>query len=260
MSSFAVSICALSIAQGVLVAVPANRELAPLRRLRSGWWAVLPAASVAAAVFGIRSLTGVAHGLAYLALVTVPPLAAAALGWGIRGARPWLAGAVVPLFALAWADRAGLAGETAGLLLDMLSVVTLGILLVAVTPRALVKVGILAMAVVDTWLVVANLLQAPNRVLGAAAPAAHLPQLQRVVFGAATMGYGDFFLAAVLGALLAARARDALGGAAAVVVAALAFDTLFLAVGELPATVPVAIALLGLELRRAIGARRHAAM
>ena len=256
--SFAVSICTLSVVQGLLVAVPADREIAALARLRSGWWALLPAASVAAVVFGIRAASGVADGLTYLALVTVPPLAAVALGWGMRGARPWLAAPVAPLFALAWADRSGLAGEAAGLALEALSTVTLGVLLVAVTPRALVKLAIVAMAAVDVWLVVADLLQAPNRALGVAAPAAHLPQLQRAVFGSATMGYGDFFVAALLGALLAARARQAGAAAVIAVLAALAFDLLFFAVNELPATVPVAVVLLGFELRRSIGARRAA--
>jgi hypothetical protein len=212
---------------------------------------------VVGVIFGERALAGLADGLTYLALIAVPPLAALALGWAMRASRPWFALAGVALFALAWADRQGLIGEGAGLLLEALSCVTLGVLLVAVSPRALVKVGIVAMAVVDTWLVVSDLLAAPNAAVNAAAPIAHLPQLQRAVFGSATMGYGDLFAAALLGALLAASPRLAWRGAVIAAVIALLMDLLFLVVDELPATVPIAVTLLILEAS-ALGARRRA--
>jgi len=252
---FAVSICILSVVQGALVALPGPRSIPALARLRSGWWALVPVASVVGFVFGARALSGVAGGLTYLALIAVPALAALALGWGARGARPWLALAVVPIFALAWADRSGIAGEGAAVVLEGLSCVALGVLLVAVTPPALVKLGIVAMAAADTWLVVSDLLQAPNNALNVAAPAAHLPQLQRAVFGAAVMGYGDLFIAALFGALLAAQPRLALRGALAVAFVALVSDALFLVVNELPATVPIALVLLAGEAYAA--ARRH---
>ncbi len=251
------SICLLSLVAATLVAVPASHEVPALARFRSGWWAAIPALSVVGVIFGERALAGLADGLTYLALIAVPPLAALALGWAMRASRPWFALAAVVLFALAWADRQGLLGEGAGLLLEALSCVTLGVLLVAVSPRALLKVGIVAMAVVDTWLVVSDLLAAPNAAVNAAAPIAHLPQLQRVVFGSATMGYGDLFAAALLGALLAAAPRLALRGAAIAGVIALLMDLLFLVVDELPATVPIAVTLLILEAS-ALGARRRA--
>jgi hypothetical protein len=257
MPSFAVSICVLALVQAVVVVVPAPREIPLLTRFRSRWWAVIPVASVVGFVFGERALSGLADGLTYLALVAVPPLAALALGWAMRGARPWLALGAVPLFAIAWADRHGLAGDAAGLLLDALSCVSLGVLLVAVTPHVLVKLGIVATAVADTWLIVSQLLQAPNTALGAAAPVAHLPQLQRVVFGRATMGYEDLFVAALLGALLAAQPRLAVRGAVIAGIVALAMNLLFLVVDELPATVPIAATLLILEAC-ALGARRRA--
>ena len=245
--SFAVSICVLTLVQAVLVTVPAAVEIPLVARFRGRWWALIPAASVIGVVFGVRAASGVADGLTYLALVAVPPLAALALGWAMRASRPWFAVAAAVLFAVAWADRRGLVGEGAALLLDALSCVTLGALLVAVSPRALVKVGIVGMAVVDVWLVVSDLLQAPNAAVNAAAPIAHLPQLQRVVFGSAVMGYGDLFVAALLGALLAAQPRLALRGAVLVGLVGLLMDLLFLVVRELPATVPVAITLLILE-------------
>jgi len=255
---FGVSICILSVFQGLLVALPAARPLPALARLRSGWWALIPVASVAGFVFAGRAISATADGLTYLALFTVPPLAAAAAGWAMRGARAPFAVVAAGLFALAWADRQGLAGGAAAVLLEGLSCVTLAVLLVAVTPRLLVKLGILAMAAADTWLVVSDLLQAPNNALNAAAPLAHLPQLQRAVLGSAVMGYGDLFIAALLGALLVAQPRLALRGALAVALVALASDALFLAVNELPATVPVALVLAAHEAHAAGTRRRRA--
>jgi hypothetical protein len=229
-----------------------------LKRFSSGWWAVIPAASVIGFVFGIRELSGLADGLTYLALVAVPLLAAIALGWLTRGARPPLAVLAVGLFALAWADRQGLVGEGAGLVLEALSCVTLAVLLVVVTPARLVKLGIVAMAAVDTWLVASDLLAAPNNAFNAIVPVAHLPQLQRVLFGDAVMGYGDLFIAALLGALLASHFAQQRRAALIAAGVGLTMNLLFFVVDELPATVPIALTLLVLE-GSAWRARRGAA-
>ena len=103
------------------------------------------------------------------------------------------------------------------------------------------------MAAIDAWLVGSNLLQEPNAVLNAASPGG-LPRLQFVSFGSAVMGFGDLFIAAVLGALLAADRRLQLTGAALAAVLCLGFDLLFFAVDQLPATVPIALTLAVLEL------------
>jgi hypothetical protein len=254
MPSFGVSIVVLSLAQAATVMLAAPGRLAALARFRGGLWAALPAASIVGFVVAVRALSGVADGLTYLALAAVPPLAAIALGAFVRGARRWWAAGAVVLFALAWADRGGLAGEGAGLTLDALSCVTLGVLLAALAPRRLLELGIVAMALIDAVLVASDLLSAPNGVLNAAAPAASLPALQRVVFGSAVMGYGDIFIAALLGALLAPFARQRRRATLLVAVFGLLLDLLFLVVGELPATVPAALALLvvaGVERRAA---------
>ena len=205
-----------------------------------------------------------AQGLTYLALVAVPLLAALALGWLAWNAhppRPARALLVAPLFALAWADRAGLPGEAAALVLSALSCVSLGVLLAAVTPPRWLAAGIVAMAVADTTLVVSDLLQRPNNALNAARPAAGLPQLQSAVFGTAVIGYGDLFVAALLGALLAVALGRAwqLRGAALAALLAVAFDLLFFFVDELPATVPVALTLIVIAvLARRRGTRAEA--
>jgi hypothetical protein len=71
------------------------------------------------------------------------------------------------------------------------------------------------------------------------------------------MGYGDLFVAAALGALLAAAAGRSLQLRAArlTVLLALGFDLLFFFVDELPATVPVALTLIVLVARRRLAAR-----
>jgi hypothetical protein len=159
---------------------------------------------------------------------------------------------VAPLFALAWLDRGGLAGEAAALCLSGLSCVALGVLLASVTPPRWLAAGIVAMAVADTTLVVSDLLQRPNNALNAAHPAANLPQLQDAALGSAVMGYGDLFIAGVLGGLLAATVgrRLQLRAAALSAFLALAFDLLFFLVDELPATVPVALALIAVLVSR----------
>jgi hypothetical protein len=178
----------------------------------------------------------------------VPPLAALALAALIRGARPPLALLAVPLFALAWAERGELAGETGALILSALACVSLGWLLASVVAERWLKLGIYAMAIIDAWLVGAELLQGPNATLNAAAPAAGLPRLQFASWGSALTGFGDLFIAAVLGAVLARDRRLQLRGAALAACLCVGFDFLFFTLDTLPATIPIALTLLALEL------------
>lgn len=242
--------------QAGVVALPRATAAVPglhrIKRLRGRGWALVPVGSIVLVVFAIRCGSDTATGLTYLALVAVPPLAAVALAGAVRGTRPIFAIAAVPAFVLAWAASRSLAGEAAAALLSALSCVTLGVLLAAVTPPAWLKLGIVAMAAADTWLVVSDLLQAPNATLIGAHPAAGLPRLQSELFGSVSMGYGDLFVAALLGAVLAANRRTQRGAALLTLALAALFDLLFLVVGELPATVPVALALIAIELRKRV--------
>jgi hypothetical protein len=238
--------------------------VARLDRLRGRGWALVPLGSIVVVVFSIRFLSDTAVGLTYLALIAVPPLAAAAVAWSARGPGPvdrgrvvWSVGATAVLFAIAWIFHRSLAGEVAAAVLSALSCVTLAVLLAAVTPAGWLKLGIVAMAAADTWLVVSDLLKAPNSTLIAAHPVGGLPRLQSVIFGSASMGYGDLFVAALFGAVLAAERRR-LGRAALLTLAiAAVFDLLFLAVNEQPGTVPVALAHALVEGRRALSAERR---
>lgn len=251
----------LALQAGVVAAPRAAPRLALFDRLRGPWWALVPIGSIVVVVFAIRYVSDTATGLTYLALIAVPPLAAAALGWAGRGSVPLAALGAIPLFVLAWVTRTSLVGEGAAALLSALSCVTLGVLLASVTPAGWLKVGIVLMAVADTWLVVTDLLQAPNAALVAAHPAAGLPRLQSEIFGTVSMGYGDLFVAALLGAALARNVRLQRGAALLTLVIAALFDLLFLVINELPATVPVALTVIVIEIwsrarqrRRPVGA------
>jgi hypothetical protein len=272
----------LALQAGVVAAPRVAPALPWLERLRGPGWALVPVGSIVLVVFAIRYVSDTATGLTYLALIAVPGLAAAALAWAGRGAsahpgsgtstRPGSGTSAHPrriaasvaasavLFAIAWIWRHSLAGEAAAALLSALSCVTLGVLLAAVAPPRWLKLGIVAMAVADTWLVVSDLLQAPNATLVAAQPAGGLPRLQSEIFGSVSMGYGDLFVAALLGAVLARDRRKQLSAAVLTLVLAAVFDLLFLVVAELPATVPVALALIVVELRDRFSAARRPSM
>jgi hypothetical protein len=247
MLPFWLSIGLLSAAQGGIVALARIPDVPALERLRDRRWAVLPPLSVLGFVLiGLLAERASAQGLTYLALGAVPLLSAAALGWLSYGARPARALLVLPLFALAWADAGALPGQAAALALSALSCVALGVLLAAVTPPRWLALGIVAMALVDAALVIAEELQRPNSALNAAHPAAGLPRLQSEALGSAVMGYGDLFIAGALGALLALAVGSRTQSRAALlaVLLALGFDLLFFFVDELPATVPVALTLI----------------
>lgn len=250
MLPFWLSIGVLSLVQAALVGLPKAPATQLLDRLRSRWWALALPLSIVVVISAIAIDSASARLLTYLALVAVPPLAAAALAWLVRGARLELALAVIPLFALAWAARGSLGGETAALALSALACISLGWLVACVVPAPWLKLGIYVMAVVDTWLIASDLLQEPNAVLNTAAPAGGLPRLQLASFGSAVMGFGDLFIAATLGALLASDRRLQLRGAAIAAILCVAFDLLFFAFDELPSTVPIALTLATLELSR----------
>lgn len=227
-------------------------------RLRGPAWGLVPVASIVGVIFAIRFLSDTATGLTYLALVAVPPLAAVALAWAARpegrlSVLRVLSALILTavLFAIATGSGRSLGPEASASILSALACVTLGVLLASVAPPRWLKLGILAMAVADVWLVASDLLQSPNTLLVRAHPApflgTHLPRLQSEVFGSVNMGFGDLFIAGLLGAVLAANRRPQWPAALLTLVLAGLFDLLFLVVNELPATVPVALALLVLE-------------
>jgi hypothetical protein len=241
---------ALTVAQCACIALPAAGLPPWTRRYRTGAWALILPVNIALVVVAIALIPTTADVLTWVALLLVPPGCALALGWAARGARPWLAVLAAPLLAVTWAAPDTRAGQVALTLLILGSAVTVGRLLAGVAPLTLLKLGVLAMAATDAYLVFSGRLQAPNAVLVAAEPGLGLPQLQSAAFGHAGLGYGDFFAAAVVGAILAAEGRPQVAAAIAMFVVSYAWDQLFLVYDILPATIPPALVLLGDEAWR----------
>lgn len=247
------------VVQAAMVAAPrrvGGDRVRWMERFHSPLWALIPIASIVVVIFAIRGVSDTANGLTWLALIAVPILAAIALGWAMRGARWWLVGLAGVLLWLAWSDQHTLWGQGAAMLLTSLSCVTLGVLLATVCPPGWLKLGILLMAGADVWLVLSDLLQTPNTVLVLAAPGPGLPQLQSVSFGAISFGYGDMFLAGVLGGVLAREARNQWAMALLTLFIAGLLSLLFFVLSTLPATVPVALVVIITEAWRWRARRR----
>jgi hypothetical protein len=232
--------------QAALVLGPRPPAPRPLLRLRSGIWAWVLPLSLGGTIALVAQYPRLAPSFTWLSLVALPVLAVPALavrlGWRLAVA------AAAGLFALSWTAQGTLVGDGAAVAITALSCATLASYLCAVAPTRLLKVAVVVMAVLDAYLVFGQLLEAPNNAINAASPGSGLPQLQVAAFGSALVGYGDLFVAAVLGGVLASRAVRG-RAALAVLLVSCAFDLLFLVVDVLPATVPVALTLLGLELR-----------
>lgn len=260
-ADFIVAYAGSSVAQAALVAGAAAGHTPvlprPLRRLRlrHGVFALLPLLALVGVVVALRLWPDGADALAKIALVAVPVLA---LLTAVR-IGPVAFGVAVAMVVVVLGDGTSLAGQLSALGLIAGSCMLLGVLLVAVTPAHWLGVGILAMALVDLVLVVSGVLGPASDALNAAVAREGLPQLQRVELGPLTMGYGDVFLPALVGALLAARARPRIWVAGLTLGFALAAGGVFLLVDRLPATVPVALALLVVEGTGAVVRRRRAA-
>jgi hypothetical protein len=245
----------LSVAQAACVALPAAGLPGWLERFRGRAWALVLPLSIAVVVGVIALVPVSANVFTWIAVLLVPPGCALALGWAAHGARPWLALLAIPLLAVAWAFQDHHAGQIAATLLIAGSAVTLGRLLAGAAPLTLLKLGVVAMAAVDAYLVFSNQLQEPNAVLIAAKPTLGLPRLQSASFGGSSLGYGDFFAAAVVGGILAAQHSRQITAAIAMLFVTLCWDQLFLVYDVLPATIPPAIVLIGSELLRRRGLR-----
>jgi prepilin signal peptidase PulO-like enzyme (type II secretory pathway) len=222
---------------------------------RPGWVLVLPL-SIAVVVAAIAALPESADALTWVALILVPIGGGLALGWAMRGARPALAILAVPLLIVAWSMQDDRAGELAAVALIVGSAITAGRLIAGVAPLDLLKAGVVLMAIVDAVLVFSGNLEHPNDILVAASPGAGLPQLQSASFNGAGLGYGDFFAAAVVGAIFAAERRPQLALAALMLAVSIAWQQLHHVYDTLPFTVPPALVLIAAEVLDLAGLSR----
>jgi hypothetical protein len=232
-----------SVTQAALVAGGAIRVPRALRALRHPLFAAVPLLALLGVVLWLRAKPDDAGALAELALLGVPLLAL------IAAARtgPLAFALVVAMVVVTVRANHSIAGQLAALGLIAASCTVLGAVLVEVTPPRWLGLGVAVTAVVDLVLVASGFLAPATLALNSAGMTDSLPQLQRVELGPLTMGYADLFLPALVGALLATRARTRHWVALLTLCFALAAGLVFLVADRLPATVPVALALLVVE-------------
>jgi hypothetical protein len=244
----------LDAAQAVGIALPAAGIPAALLRLGGRGWALIAPLSLLGTIIAIRLAPDSADVLTWIALLLVPPGCALGLGWAIHGARPWMALLTIPLLVAAFAGPEDALGRAARIVLIVCSTATAGRLLAGGAPLSLLKAGVILMAILDIYLVMGDQFDAQFAGFDAAAPAAALPQLQLAEVGSVATDYGDYFVAGLVGAILAAERGPQLVAAVAMLPVAEAWNQLFLVVDSLPNTTAPALVLIGAEAwrRRAV--------
>jgi hypothetical protein len=240
----------LDAAQALCIALPAAGLPVLLARFGGRGWSLVAPLSVVVTAAAITAASESAEVLTWIAFLLVPPGCALALGWAAHGARPWLTLLIVPLLAAALVAADDPLGRAARLFMIVGSVVTAGRLLAGAAPLTLLKAGVVAMATVDAVFIFGDFFSNQNAQFNAAVPAGELPRLQVADVGDVSTDYGDYFVAGLVGGILAAERRPQAMAALATFVAAQAFNQLFLVVDSLPGTVPPALVLLGFEVRQ----------
>jgi hypothetical protein len=239
--SFVTQCAGLGALFGALVALPAPAAPGRLERLRSSAWALVLPGMLVAGTFGVLALPAAPTALATFASLATPALAAVAVVAIVRGRSPWLL--IVPPALLLAATRGGWAGELAGGVVTALGCLTLGNGLVRLTPARALVAGMIGMCGVDVLLLSTNVGEHAGAVLADATPARDLPDLQRAHVGSISTDYPDLFLAAVIGSLLAGRRVQRRVAVAAAALSAAWASGLAFVDHPLPATVPLALAL-----------------
>lgn len=208
-------------------------------------WAFVFPGILVAGTFGVLALPAAATALAVLASVATPVLAGIAVLAVVRGRGGGSRVLILPLALVLGATLAGWPGQVAATALIALGCLTLGTALVRLTPAPWVTVGVLAMCAVDVLLLATGIGQPAAALLNEAGGG--LPTLHFAQLGPIATDYPDLVLAAVVGGILAGRPVQR---RAAVLVAVLsgAYAALLTIVHMLPATVPLTLALILVEL------------
>ena len=189
-----------------------------------------------------------------LAAFAVPPLALFAALHVRRWAVP-IAIASPVLWIVAWRAPASAWTDLAGDALIVLAAAALGRLTGWIAPRPALVVGVLLATAVDIWQVLTVQVAPVAQALAAAAPPRGLPALQQLELAGASMGWGDAYLAAIVGAIVAASVRATAVATVVTLIAGLALGLLFGVLDLLPATVPPAVGMLAagiVERRRVV--------
>lgn len=214
---------------------------------------LLPLLAIGGLVVVLGAVPGAVAAATDLAALAVPVLALAAAAHVRRAAVP-LALAAPLLWLFAWRAPESDWTQLAGDLLIVLAAVALGRMTGWIAPRPALAVGILIAAAVDVWQVLTVQVAPVAQALAAAAPPRGLPALQQLALHGGGMGWGDAYLAALVGVVVATSGRAAAVAAVATAVAGLALGLLFGVLDLLPATVPPALGMLaaGVAERRRV--------
>ncbi len=184
------------------------------------------------------------------------PVAAAAVGvvWGWR--RPWVYALAAPVaWVIAWrADS--LAGDAASVALIAGACLTLAAIIAMCTPPWALAAGLVALAIVDSILVLTDQVRPGTQALHAVIPPSvggtPLPALQDATFGRSLFGWLDILAPALGATLLAGMTRRRVAAAALTAIAALALGLLLAVTRQVPGTIPPLLAVIawGLASRR----------
>src|SRR5580704_3983676 len=252
------AVIALATLEGALVALPKANALEPLRTLRSPFWAALLPGSIVAGTLLPLAMPSMALGLVLMAGVITPLLATVAVLEVVRGPRAAL---LMLAFALAMiaALISGWAAQLSATALTALGCLAVGTALARLIPRSWFVLGVVGMCLADVALLASGVGGSAAQLMAAATRDVHGPVFSQADIGRVTTDYPDLVLAAVLGGFLAGRHRQLLAALLVTAIGA-AYGLLLLPLESLlPATVPIALALLlleGVANRRAVRARR----
>jgi hypothetical protein len=235
--SLALAYAGLCLVQAGAVSLPGRRLRLPAAVRGRAWALVLPGVLVAFVV-ALSIDASLASRLADLAVVT-PALALLAPLVAVRRARMAIAGlASVAVVLGLWLEQGALGGLARAVAIAC-ACSLLATLLAGVAPPSALRIGLVALVVLDVLLVASGDVGSTSNALHQAVPPAGLPSFQDATLGPATMGYGDLFGAAVLGALLTSEGRSRGLAALTVLVCALGFGLLLTVFTTLPATLPL---------------------
>ena len=207
---------------------------------------LVPAALLGAGVAILDLVPSGPHALAWLATLGTPVLAAS--GGLAAGRRRWWLWPPVALglWLVAWQAH-GLVRDGAGLVLVAAACLAAASAAALVAPAWSLRLGLVALAILDVILVwgTTGVRQATTSLHAVALPQAGgspLPSLQDATFGSALMGWLDLLAPALLGVVVAGRAK--LLAAAVTGIAAGLWGLLLLVTSEVAATVPTLAGLL----------------
>ncbi len=224
--------------------IPLVRDPATLPRIpRHPLVGLAPLIAIGGGVVVLGAVPGAVTVVTAVAAFAVPPLALFA-AIHVRRAIVPLALLSPVLWLLVWRLPTTPWTQLSGDVLILLAAVSLGRLTGWVAPRPALVSGVLIATIVDVWQVVTTQVQPVSTALAAAVPPRGLPSLQQLEMAGASMGWGDAYLAALVGAIVAASLRATLVATIVTAVAGLAFGLLFNVLDLLPATVPVAVGLI----------------